>query len=90
MWQDTLRHREPHLDGMRGLRRVTLNNNPQIGDAGVVTLVEALNEDLWIKGTHRVSLHMHQLQNSLTAPGRLLMESCRHRGSVRPNNIGGV
>ncbi|KAK3854286.1 hypothetical protein Pcinc_039227 [Petrolisthes cinctipes] len=49
MWQDTLRHREPHLDGMRGLRRVTLNNNPQLGDTGVLTLTEALTEDLWIK-----------------------------------------
>lgn len=50
MWQDTLRLRQPHLDGMRGLRRVTLNDNPHLGDAGLAAMAEVLLEDLWIKG----------------------------------------
>lgn len=50
MWQDTLRLRQPHLDGMRGLRRISLNNNPKLGDSGVVVIAEDLVEDLWIKG----------------------------------------
>ncbi|XP_064095343.1 uncharacterized protein LOC135207485 [Macrobrachium nipponense] len=49
MWQDTLRLRHPHLDGMRGLRRITLNYNPQLGDFGAKALAEVLLEDLWIK-----------------------------------------
>ncbi|XP_068219500.1 centrosomal protein of 78 kDa-like isoform X2 [Palaemon carinicauda] len=49
MWQDTLRLRHPHLDGMRGLRRVTVNYNPQLGDFGAKALAEVLLEDLWIK-----------------------------------------
>ncbi|XP_045124242.1 centrosomal protein of 78 kDa-like isoform X4 [Portunus trituberculatus] len=49
MWQDTLRQRQPHLDGMKGLRRLTLNINPALGDQGVAAITEALTEDLWIK-----------------------------------------
>lgn len=50
MWQDTLRQRQPYLDGMRGLRRLTLNNNPALGDHGAAAIAEVLAEDLWIKG----------------------------------------
>ena len=50
MWQDTLRQRQPHLDAMKGLRRLTLNSNPALGDQGVAAITEALTEDLWIKG----------------------------------------
>ncbi|XP_027224853.2 centrosomal protein of 78 kDa [Penaeus vannamei] len=49
MWQDTLRLRQPHLDGMRGLRRVTLNDNPHLGDNGLAAIADVLYEDLWIK-----------------------------------------
>ncbi|XP_042220209.1 uncharacterized protein LOC121865002 isoform X2 [Homarus americanus] len=49
MWQDTLRLRQPHLDGMKGLRRITLNNNPRLNDKGAVAIANALAEDLWIK-----------------------------------------
>ncbi|XP_063615900.1 uncharacterized protein LOC134789117 [Penaeus indicus] len=49
MWQDTLRLRQPHLDGMRGLRRVTLNDNPHLGDNGLRAIADVLYEDLWIK-----------------------------------------
>ncbi|VDN13541.1 unnamed protein product [Dibothriocephalus latus] len=37
------------MDGLGGLRRVTLNDNPDIGDAGAVQLADALRDDLWIK-----------------------------------------
>ncbi|KAK8754407.1 hypothetical protein OTU49_016087 [Cherax quadricarinatus] len=49
MWQDTLRLRQPHLDGMKGLRRITLNHNPQMNDSGAIAIANALTEDLWIK-----------------------------------------
>ncbi|XP_071513525.1 LOW QUALITY PROTEIN: uncharacterized protein [Panulirus ornatus] len=49
MWQDTLRLRQPHLDGMRGLRRITLNHNPKLNDSGAAFIANALMEDLWIK-----------------------------------------
>ncbi|XP_076055810.1 uncharacterized protein LOC143033964 isoform X2 [Oratosquilla oratoria] len=49
MWQDTLRLGLPHLDNMRGLRRITMNNNPKLGEQGLQSLVETLEQDLWIK-----------------------------------------
>lgn len=52
MWQDTLRLRQPHLDGMRGLRRITLNKNPKLNDNGAAVIGNALTEDLWIKGNY--------------------------------------
>lgn len=52
MWQDTLRQRQPYLDGMKGLRRLTLNHNPALGDQGAAAIAEVLAEDLWIKGEH--------------------------------------
>ncbi|CAL4082038.1 unnamed protein product, partial [Meganyctiphanes norvegica] len=54
MWQDTLRVGQPILDNMRGLRRVTLSLNPQLGDEGVISLSQVLKEDLWIKA---IDLH---------------------------------
>lgn len=53
MWQDTLRQRQPYLDGMKGLRRLTLNSNPALGDQGAAAIAEVLTEDLWIKGELR-------------------------------------
>lgn len=47
---DSLRYRQPDLDAMQGLKRITLNNNSEIGDEGVSYLVDALSDDLWIKG----------------------------------------
>ncbi|KAG0726389.1 Centrosomal protein [Chionoecetes opilio] len=37
------------LDAMRGLRRLSLNGNPALGDTGVTDIAQALTEDLWIK-----------------------------------------
>ncbi|KAA0198537.1 Centrosomal protein of [Fasciolopsis buskii] len=37
------------MDQFGGLRRITLSDNPQIGDAGSINIAEALVDDLWIK-----------------------------------------
>lgn len=49
-WAESLRYRQPQLEGMRGLRRVTLNCNTLIGDRGAAALASELAEDLWVKG----------------------------------------
>ena len=49
-WQDSLRYRRPDLDRMSGVRRITINSNPMIGDQGAARLAEALKDDLWLKG----------------------------------------
>ena len=49
-WQDSLRYRRPDLDRMSGIRRITINANPMVGDEGAVALAEALKDDLWLKG----------------------------------------
>ncbi|XP_022258668.1 centrosomal protein of 78 kDa-like, partial [Limulus polyphemus] len=48
-WQESLRYRCPNLDRLSGLRRITLNNNPDIADDGAVALANVLQEDLWLK-----------------------------------------
>lgn len=49
-WRDSLRYRRPDLDRMDGIRRVTINYNPLVGDQGATLLAEALKDDLWLKG----------------------------------------
>ena len=49
-WQDSLRYRRPDLDRMSGIRRITINCNPMMGDQGALALAEALKDDLWLKG----------------------------------------
>lgn len=39
----------PNLDIMKGLRRLTLNNNPRIGNHGCKLLCEVLKDDHWMK-----------------------------------------
>lgn len=51
-WAESLRYRHPQLEGMSGLRRITLNCNTLIGDRGAAALARELAEDLWIKGTY--------------------------------------
>lgn len=53
-WKDSLRHQKPCFEGMPGLRRVTLNLNPSIGDRGVRELVDSLRDDQWIRGTDSI------------------------------------
>lgn len=48
-WKDSLRYGRPELDQMFGIRRITINSNPQIGDLGVKELAEAFKSDLWLK-----------------------------------------
>lgn len=48
-WQDSLRYRRPDLDRMSGIRRITVNCNPLLGDQGALSLAEALKDDLWLK-----------------------------------------
>lgn len=48
-WRDSLRYRRPDLDRMPGIRRITINNNPMMGDQGAALLAEALKDDLWLK-----------------------------------------
>ena len=49
-WKDSLRYRRPDLDRMHGLRRITINCNPLIGDDGTQVLADVLKDDLWVKG----------------------------------------
>ena len=48
-WKQSLRYQEPNLEAMPGLRRLTLNDNPRLGDAAVVELMEAVRDSLWLK-----------------------------------------
>ncbi|ESN90496.1 hypothetical protein HELRODRAFT_189875 [Helobdella robusta] len=49
IWKNSLRYRKPQLDGMGGLRRFTLNNNPQISNQDIQLLSSALLDDLWVR-----------------------------------------
>ena len=48
-WAESLRYRTPNFNCMGGIRRITLNSNPMIGDAGISAFTEALKDDLWLK-----------------------------------------
>ncbi|XP_044017347.1 centrosomal protein of 78 kDa [Aphidius gifuensis] len=48
-WKDSLRYRNPNLDAMPGLRRLTLNGNPHLGDQAVVEIIESIQDSLWLK-----------------------------------------
>jgi centrosomal protein CEP78 len=48
-WSQSLRYRNVDADSFPGLRKILLNNNPDIGDKGVEVLAEALKEDVWVK-----------------------------------------
>lgn len=48
-WKQSLRYREPNLEAMPGLRRLTLNGNPRLGDEAVGDLIEAIRDSLWLK-----------------------------------------
>jgi len=54
-WQDSLRYRKPDLDRMAGIRRITMNCNPLVGDKGAHVLADALKDDLWVKGKSFIS-----------------------------------
>ncbi|XP_063990547.1 centrosomal protein of 78 kDa [Diachasmimorpha longicaudata] len=48
-WKDSLRYREPDVDAMPGLRRLTLNDNPRLGDSAVAEVIDAIQDSLWLK-----------------------------------------
>lgn len=48
-WKDSLRYGRPDLDSMFGIRRITINSNPLVGDRGVQALADAFKSDLWLK-----------------------------------------
>ena len=48
-WADSLRYRTPNFNCMGGIRRITVNANPMIGDDGILPFTEALKDDLWVK-----------------------------------------
>ncbi|KAG8196497.1 hypothetical protein JTE90_012313 [Oedothorax gibbosus] len=48
LFPHTLRYQLPNFDDMKGLNRITLNNNT-IGDEAIDILVNSFNEDSWIK-----------------------------------------
>lgn len=48
-WHSSLRYEDPDVGIMAGLKRITLNNNPLIGDEGLALILNELDDDLWIK-----------------------------------------
>ncbi|XP_014251160.1 protein Cep78 homolog isoform X2 [Cimex lectularius] len=48
-WKHSLRYREVPNELIPGLRRVTINNNPDIGDKGLRCIIDVLFDDYWIK-----------------------------------------
>ncbi|CAH8656028.1 unnamed protein product [Dicrocoelium dendriticum] len=48
-WQQSLRYQHPVMDQFGGIRRITLNDNPEISDTGSTCLAEAMQDDLWVK-----------------------------------------
>jgi len=48
-WKQSLRYREPDLNTMPGLRRLTLNDNPHLGNGVVREIIDAIRDSLWMK-----------------------------------------
>lgn len=48
-WHSSLRYEDPEVGVMAGLKRITLNNNPGLGDEGLGLILDELDDDLWIK-----------------------------------------
>ncbi|XP_074052800.1 centrosomal protein of 78 kDa isoform X2 [Macrotis lagotis] len=49
VWAESLRYRNPDLDGMAGLQRLSLNCNTLIGDQGASAFAECLRDTLWLR-----------------------------------------
>ena len=58
-WKESLRYGEPLMDKMAGIRRITLNGNPTLGDRGAGLLADALKDDRWIKGETMLLVPCH-------------------------------
>lgn len=48
-WHNSLRYENPQSGLMRGIKRITLNCNPEFGDDGFMWILNELEDDLWIK-----------------------------------------
>ncbi|KAK2584595.1 hypothetical protein KPH14_006953 [Odynerus spinipes] len=48
-WKQSLRYREPNIEAMPGLRKLTLSDNPHLGDSVVLELIAAIRDNLWLK-----------------------------------------
>nr|XP_012215345.1 PREDICTED: centrosomal protein of 78 kDa-like [Linepithema humile] len=48
-WKQSLRYREPNFETMPGLRRLTLNDNPHLGNYAAREVIEAIRDSLWMK-----------------------------------------
>jgi hypothetical protein len=73
-WKDSLRYRKPELDRMSGLRRLTLNCNPMIGDQGAQLLADVLKDDLWVKGSYDL-IFVRDMNNSVNRSKRIHYEA---------------
>ncbi|KAI4483020.1 hypothetical protein M0804_008075 [Polistes exclamans] len=48
-WKQSLRYRQPNIEAMPGLRRLTLSDNPRLGDSVVLKMIEVIRDSLWLK-----------------------------------------
>ncbi|XP_018567557.1 protein Cep78 homolog [Anoplophora glabripennis] len=48
-WHNSLRYEDPMSGVMRGIKRITINCNPDLGDNGFNYILDELEDDLWIK-----------------------------------------
>lgn len=48
-WHSSLRYADPEINNMAGIKRITINNNPKMGDKGLDYILNELVDDLWIK-----------------------------------------
>ncbi|XP_020295536.1 centrosomal protein of 78 kDa-like [Pseudomyrmex gracilis] len=48
-WKQSLRYRDANFETMPGLRRLTLNDNPHLGNCAVKEVIEAIRDSLWMK-----------------------------------------
>lgn len=48
-WERSLRYRDVDPEAFSGLRKISLSNNPQIGNDGLEMLTDVLREDVWVK-----------------------------------------
>lgn len=52
-WESSLRDEKVNHEHSTGLKRITLNRNPRMGDEGVKYIADALQDDLWFRGSFR-------------------------------------
>lgn len=48
-WHNSLRYEDPMSGVMRGIKRITINCNQDLGDNGFNYILDELEDDLWIK-----------------------------------------